>query len=79
MPWSIINVFDDPNDKVDTFNNLFMEVLDIHAPLKTVRVKKNPTPWIDKTIQCEMDRRDRLFRFYRRNPSVASRDIYKVQ
>ena len=79
VPWSIINVFDDPDDKVDTFNSLFMEVLDIHAPLKTVRVKKNPTPWINKTIRREMDRRDRLFRFYHRNPSVASRDIYKAQ
>ena len=26
-----------------------------------------------------MDRRDQLFRFYRQNPSVASRDIYKAQ
>ena len=44
VPWSIIDVFDDPDDKVDAFNSLFIEVLDMHAPLKTVRVKKNPTP-----------------------------------
>ena len=56
MPWSIIDVFDDPDDKVDAFNNLFNDVLDMHAPLKTVRVKKNPTPirqsdvkWTDVT------------------------------
>ena len=76
VPWSNI---DDRDDKVDTFNSLFIDVLNMHAPLKTVGVKKNPTPWIDKTIRCEMDRHGRLFCFYRRNPTAASRDIYKAQ
>ena len=67
------------DDKVDAFNSLLIEVLDMHTLLKTVRMKKNPTPWIDKTIQCEMDRRDWLFRFYRRNPSAASIDMFKAQ
>ena len=79
MPWSIIDVFDDPDNEVDAFNSLFIEVLDMHAPLKTVRVKKKSTPWINKTIGREMDRSDQLFRFYRRNPSAASRDIFKAQ
>ena len=43
------------------FNTLFCEVLDGHAPLKTVRVKKNPAPWIIKPIRDEMDRRNMLF------------------
>ena len=75
MPWSIIDAFDDPDDKVDAFNSLFIEVLDMHAPLKTVnvRVKKNLTPWINKTIRCEMDKHDR------HNPSAACRDIFKCQ
>ena len=61
------------------FNKLFSEVLDMHAPLKTVRVKKNPTPWITKSIRDEMDRRDRLFRFHHRNPSPASKSIFRAQ
>ena len=75
----MLDVFDDPADKVEAFNLLFTVILDLHAPVKTVRVKKNPTPWIDKNIRKEMDRRDRLYRFYRRNPSSASRDIFKAQ
>ena len=70
VPWSIIDVFDDLNDKVEAFDFLFTDVLDCHAPLKTIRVRKNSSPWITKTIQKEMDRRDRLFRFYHRHPST---------
>ena len=79
VPWCVLDVFDDPADKVEAFNLLFTDILDLHAPVKTVRVKKNPTPWIDKNIRKEMDRRDRLYCFYRRNPSSASRDIFKAQ
>ena len=78
-PWHVMDLFEDLDDKIDTFNKLFGEVLDTHAPLKTVRVKKNPTPWITKSIQDEMDRRDRLFRFYRRNPTSDSKNIYRAQ
>ena len=76
VPWSVIDVFD---DKVEIFNILFTDILDYHAPMKTVRVKKNPTPWITKAIRKEMDRHDRLFCFYRRNPTTASRDIFRAQ
>ena len=79
VPWSIIDVFDDPDDKVEAFDFLFTDVLDCHAPLKTIRVRKNSSPWITKTIQTEMDRRDRLFRFYHRHPSTGAWDIFEAQ
>lgn len=48
VPWSVLDVFDDPDDKADAFTLLFVDVLDDHAPSKTTRVKKNPSPWITK-------------------------------
>ena len=36
VPWSMLDVFDSPDDKVSIFNSLFLNVLDMHAPLKTV-------------------------------------------
>ena len=79
VPWSVIDIFDDPDDKVEIFNLMFTNVLDDHAPVKTTTVKKNPSPWITRNIKKEMDRRNRLFRFYRRNPSSASWNIFKAQ
>ena len=78
-PWQVLDIFDDPDDKLEAFNLLFIEILDQHAPLKTVRVKKKPSPWISKSIRKEMDRRDSLFRYFRRNPSAPAWDIYKAQ
>ena len=79
VPWSLLDIFDDPDDKVLIFNLLFTNALDEHAPMKTIRIKKNPSPWITKKIRKEMDRRNRLFRFHRRNPSDVSWNIYKAQ
>ena len=41
VPWSVIDVFNDPDDKVEAFNILFIDMLDYYAPVKTVRVKKS--------------------------------------
>ena len=79
VPWSIINIFDNPDDQVSVFNTLFSEVLDRHAPIKTVRVKKNPAPWITKSIRDEMDRRNALFRLFRKNHLAVSWEAFKAQ
>lgn len=50
-------MFDDPDDKLGTFNQLFLDVLDQHAPLKTVRVRKKPSPWISRCGQRDGQKR----------------------
>ena len=44
VPWILIDLFDDVDDKVFAFNSLFGGVLDCHAPLKTVRVEESCAP-----------------------------------
>ena len=39
VPWHMVNFFDDVDDRVETFNSLFLEVLDEHAPIKRIRIK----------------------------------------
>ena len=78
-PWCVMDIFEDPDDKTEVFNLLFLDILDHHAPVRTVRVKKKPSPWITKAIRKEMGRRNRLFRFYFRNPTDAAWEIYKAQ
>ena len=79
VPWCVMDAFDDPDDKLEAFNLLFSDVLDQHAPVKTVRVQKKPSLWITKSVRKKMDRRNRLFWFYRRNPTTAAWVIYKAQ
>ena len=39
ISWSIIEFFDDIDDAVSTWNSLFMDVSNRHAPVKKLRLK----------------------------------------
>ena len=58
-PFHIIILFDDLNDQVDAFNDLFLEALNDHAPVKMVKVKLKPNPFITLEIRQLMRTRDR--------------------
>ena len=36
VPWCMVDLFDDVDDKVSVFNTLFQEVLEVHAPIKSI-------------------------------------------
>ena len=64
VPWDGIGAIDtDPDSALDTFEKLFNEVVDIHAPLKERRVKsyKQP-PWMSQDILSAMKKRDLLLK-----------------
>ena len=35
-PWSVVEVFDDVDDKLYSFDLLFNEILDHHAPIRSI-------------------------------------------
>ena len=37
---------EDPEDKLDIFNNLVTECIDRHAPLKQIKCSRPPAPWL---------------------------------
>ena len=41
-PWSVIDIFTHIDDKVDAFNTMFNDILDQHAPIKTIKIKGKP-------------------------------------
>ena len=51
QPWSLIDVFDDPNDALIVWIDIFTAVLDQHAPKHSKRVKRiNQPDWINADI-----------------------------
>ena len=44
--------------KVDTYNTLFADVLKEHAPIKRIKVKARPNPFVTKEIRQPMKTRD---------------------
>ena len=59
VPWHIVNDESNVNDAVLTWNKLFTEVVDSHAPLKKRRVKGTTAPWMNNKIAEAM--RDRNY------------------
>ena len=58
VPWSIIETFEDIDDTIFTWNRLFLEVANEHAPAKRLKIKGNSCPWMNKDILCSMQKRD---------------------
>lgn len=60
VPWDTVTVFDHINDQVSCFNNLFLDVLEKHAPVKTFKSKYRKSKVITPEIKDLMRERDRL-------------------
>ena len=52
----------DVNSKLGIFNNAFRQVLDAHAPVKTVKIRSRPCPFVTKEIKDLMKIRNCLHR-----------------
>ena len=59
QPWSTLDIFDNPNDALDFFLQIFEKVLDQHAPQRTRRVKRKLQPnWFNAEIAEAGKQRD---------------------
>ncbi|CAG9138106.1 unnamed protein product [Plutella xylostella] len=65
IQWSDMQDLPDINDKVAFLCSNVIKLFDTHAPVRPVKLKHRPTPWINETIRKFMVRRDRAFRRYK--------------
>ena len=52
----------DVNNKLAIFDNVFGQVLDVHAPVKTIKIRNRPCPFISSDVKELMKTRDSLYR-----------------
>ena len=57
-PWSILDTFDDPEDKLYAFDSLFNDILDEHAPVKTIKIRGRANACVTDEIRELMKTRD---------------------
>ena len=62
VPWHMVYFFDDIDSQVETFNSLFLDVLDQHALIKRVTIKSRSNPFVTPEIKQLMKTRDRWHR-----------------
>ena len=50
-PWTLLDMFENVDDKLDTWELIFSNVINQHAPIVEKRVKrKKLTSWMDSNI-----------------------------
>ena len=60
VPWDIIKGFEEPDEILETWSDLFLKVVDSHLPMKQHRVKHKQQPkWLSPEILDAMKTRDR--------------------
>ena len=58
VPWHVVGNEADIDDAVFTWNKLFSDIADSHAPVKKRRVRGVPLPWMNTKINETMQDRD---------------------
>ncbi len=78
-PWNILKINDDPNERLDLFEQLFLKIVDDHARFveKRVKVLQQPQWWTDD-IQSAIENRDYLFKLFRKDKlDSAAKVLYQ--
>ena len=57
-PWSVVNIFNDVEDKLNAFHLIFNQILDSHAPIKNVKIWSRPNPYVTDEIISLVKTRD---------------------
>ena len=65
-PWSVISCFDDPDDVYFAWREIFMDVCNKHAPVKSVKLRAKSLPWITGRLRHKMNERYKLLRLAKR-------------
>ncbi|CAH3131705.1 unnamed protein product [Pocillopora meandrina] len=77
-PWSVVEVFDDGDDKLHAFDLLFNEILDRHAPIRSIKVRGKPNPCITEEIRELMKSRNVWPKTARRTNDPHAWSTYKT-
>jgi hypothetical protein len=79
IPASICEVFDDPSDNYWMLQTMIKEIMDEHAPTKTMKVRAKETPFMNGDLRRSVRMKTRLHNIYRKHPTKQNWELYKQQ
>ena len=74
-----LKIFDMGVMKYNNFKDIFLNVLNEHAPMKKNTLRGNNAPFMNKTLSKAFMHRSRLKNNYNKNPTGANKTLYKKQ
>lgn len=77
IDWDAIYCASTVDDKVNLFNSMLTELFDVHAPLRPMKLKHLPAPWLTKEIKIAMAKRNSAKAKFKLNPTDERLIKYK--
>ena len=77
IDWSPIMSLTNIDDMVEYLTTELINIYNIHAPVRPVRMKHAPAPWLTSIIRRSMSKRDKAKAKNRKYPSEANLATYK--
>ena len=76
----LLSIFDttDVNAQLDIFNDVLQSTLDSHAPVRTIKVRNRPCPFVTRDIKQLMENRNSLYRRFLQTRDVLDWEKYKA-
>ena len=62
VPWNVVEIFSDIDDKCYVWNTLFLATFNEHFPIRRKCIRQSTHPWLDKSILSTIRRRDQFYR-----------------
>ena len=79
IPFHVCDIFDDPNDSYWLFNELYCDVLNQYAPIKTTRRHPKHAPFMNMELRKARNVKAMLRRKYDKYPSNSNWEHYRKQ
>jgi len=79
VPFHTIELFDDVDDKLYAFEQLYLDILDEHAPLKQTHIRGKQVPYITEEWRKAIRHRNKLWKIFTRDRTDDNYEQYKCQ
>ncbi|XP_045452327.1 uncharacterized protein LOC123661409 [Melitaea cinxia] len=76
IDWSGVYNASTVDEQAIFFNALLTQLYDVHAPIRPVKIKHLPAPWITPEIRKLQNKKNRAKAKYRMDPSEVNREKY---
>ena len=62
VPWHVLEIFDDIEDRWFLWKHIYVSILDEHAPLRAMKKRRKQVPWITEEVREIMRVRNSLWK-----------------
>lgn len=74
-----MDLFDDVDDKLYTFEQLYLDILDEHAPLKQIHSRGKQVPYLTEEWRKAIRHHNKLWKIFTRGRTDENYEQYKCQ